>query len=419
MFKELRKKFLMLNLVIITIMMLITFITIYLITYNNVRRDIDLELHKISEIDKRPKDPFKGPQPNLDNAQPPMDRSLSFTLNTDKEGNIISSFSIFNLDKEFYENAKKEVFSKVKDKGNLKLDGTHWAFIKLSSMNGYKIVFLDTTKQQWFLLSLIYTFLAVAFVMFIGIFFISSFFANKSITPIKEAFDKQKQFVADASHELKTPLAVINTNIDLLLSNGQDTINNQSKWLYYIKSEVQRMTKLTKDLLYLTQVDYSEVKMIFSDFNFSEVVESVILTMEAIIFENNISLDYSIEPNLLFHGNSEELRQVIMILIDNALKYTNPKGNVSVTLKTCNSNIHLTVTNSGEGILPEYIDRIFDRFYRVDKSRSRNSGGYGLGLPIAKAIVEQHGGKISVQSLVGESTTFTIELPAKNHSKIY
>jgi len=419
MFKELRKKFLMLNLVIITIMMLITFITIYLITYNNVRRDIDLELHKVSEFDKRPKDSFKGPQPNFDNIQPPMDRSLSFTLITDKEGNIISSLSIFNMDDEFYENAKKEVFSKVKNKGNLKLDGTHWAFIKLSSITGYKIVFLDTTKQQGFLLGLIYTFSAVALITFVGIFFISSFFANKSIAPIKEAFDKQKQFVADASHELKTPLAVINTNIDLLLSNGEDTINNQSKWLYYIKSEVQRMTKLTKELLYLTQVDYSEVKMIFSDFNFSEIVESVILTMEAVIFENNISLDYNIEPNLLFHGNSEELRQVIMILIDNALKYTNPKGNVSVNFKKYNNNLLLAVTNSGEGIPPEYMDRIFDRFYRVDKSRSRNSGGYGLGLPIAKTIVEQHGGKISVQSLVHESTTFTIELPAKNYNKIH
>jgi signal transduction histidine kinase len=247
----------------------------------------------------------------------------------------------------------------------------------------------------------------------IVIFFISRFFANKSIIPIKEAFDKQKQFIADASHELKTPLAVINTNVDVLLSNGEDAINTQSKWLHYIKSEVERMTKLTNDLLYLTQVNYSDIKMIYSDFNMSDTVESIILTMEAVIYENDILLDYSIEPNLTIYGNSEQIKQVVMILLDNALKYTDPNGNINLNLKREYSNIVLSLTNTGEGIPEEHLDKIFDRFYRIDKSRSRNSGGYGLGLAIAKTIVEQHGGKISVKSILNGSTTFKVELPIK------
>jgi signal transduction histidine kinase len=230
--------------------------------------------------------------------------------------------------------------------------------------------------------------------------------------PVQEAFEKQKQFVADASHELKTPLAVINTNVDVLLSNGEDTINNQSKWLNYIKSESERMTKLTNDLLYLTQMDYSDNKLIFTKLNLSESVESIILAMEAVIYEHNLSLNYDVEPELIAYGNDEQIRQVVMILLDNAIKYTNQKGSISVTLKRQNSDIMLSVSNTGEGIHQEHLKKIFDRFYRTDKSRSRRLGGYGLGLSIAKAIIDQHKGKIYAESILNKSTTFFVRLPA-------
>ena len=411
MFKQLRNKFLILNLVIISVMMFIAFTSIYLITYNDVQKDIGIELHKISEFNRKPKEGPKEPISNFDNTMPPPERSLSFSLTIDNSGNIKDFFSLFDINKDFYETAKDKALSKKLDSGRFKLDDNYWAFIIKPSIGGYKIVFLDITSRQAILTNLIYTFLAVALIMLIVIFFISKFFANRSIKPIKEAFEKQKQFIADASHELKTPLAVINTNIDVLLANGEDTINNQSKWLHYIKSEVERTSKLTSDLLYLTQVDYSEVKMIFSTFNLSQTVESVLLTMEALIFENNISFNYDIEENIMLHGNIEQIKQVVMILLDNAIKYTNPKGRVIVSLKKHNNNIVLSLTNTGKGIEEEYLNKIFDRFYRVDKSRSRNSGGYGLGLSIAKAIVEQHGGKIFAKSILNESSTFIVELP--------
>lgn len=227
---------------------------------------------------------------------------------------------------------------------------------------------------------------------------------------MKEAFDKQKQFIADASHELKTPLTIINTNADVLLSNSDDTIHNQSKWLHYIKSETERMTSLTNDLLYLTEMDDSRSTMIYSKFNLSEAVENIILTMEAIIFEKRISLEYDIEPNLTVMGNSEQIKQVIMILLDNAVKYTNSKGSVTLSLKKQHNDMVLSVTNTGEGIAPEHLARIFDRFYRTNASRARKQGGYGLGLAIAKSIVEQHKGKIYAKSTVGESTTFYVHL---------
>lgn len=423
MFKELRNKFLILNLITISVLMIIAFTTIYVITYGNVRKDIDITLRKASEFNRKPlenpRDLHNGfgntQQPrNSGNPKPP-DNSNSFTLITDANGKITEIVSVFNMDDTFYESAKKSALEKKVNMGKLKLDDSYWAFTVLTFPDGQRFVFLDITSQHNYLRSLIYTFLLVALAMLIVIFFISKFFANKSIKPIKEAFDKQKQFIADASHELKTPLAVINTNVDVLLSNREDSINSQAKWVNYIKSEVERMTKLTNDLLYLTQVEYSDIKMIYTNFNLSESVESVILTMEAVSFENDISLLYDIEPNLIVHGNVEQLQQVIMILLDNALKYTAAKGTVNLTLKRNYNTIVLSVTNTGEGIPSEHLYKIFDRFYRADKSRARKSGGYGLGLAIAKAIIEQHGGKIYAKSILNESTTFTVELSQPSH----
>lgn len=142
--------------------------------------------------------------------------------------------------------------------------------------------------------------------MLIVMFFANRYFANRYIAPVKEAFIKQKQFITDASHELKTPLTVINTNTDLLLANSGDTIQKQVKWLHHIKGETERMKSLTNDLLYLTEIDHSRNQKIFAPFNISEAVKSIILTMEVIIFEKNYKLNYEIEPGLTVNGNKEQ-----------------------------------------------------------------------------------------------------------------
>ena len=421
MFKKLRNRFLILNLVIISVMLLISFTSIYAITHKNIYTQIDMDLDKLSGNDDKGNKPkingdmpndkqMDGPQNDFTKGQGPMER-YAFTVTTDGNWNKLSTFSRFSISDEFYESAKKAAINKKVNRGYISVDDTDLAFVINHTSGGYNLYFLDITFQKNTLRSLIYTFTIVAFFMLIIIFLISRFFANRSIQPIKEAFDKQKQFIADASHELKTPLTVINTNVDVLLSNKDDLIHNQSKWLYYIKSEAERMNKLTSDLLYLAQVDYSDVKMIFSDFNLSEAVEHIILTMEGVVFENNIALHYDIEPNLIVSGNIEQLKQVIMIFLDNAIKYTDKKGKINLVLNKAHNKINLSVINTGKGIPEEHISKIFNRFYRTDKSRARDSGGYGLGLSIAKAIVEQHNGKISVKSIVDKETTFTIELP--------
>ncbi|MBO9605231.1 MAG: GHKL domain-containing protein [Paenibacillaceae bacterium] len=418
MFTKLRNRFLVLNLVIISFMMLVAFVSIYTITYQNVRSDIDMELHRIEDFYHKP-DGGMGPkkgggklQPDFMNqAEPPVERSVSFRLQADGQWKLTATDSRFDMDSDFYQAALAKAAAASSGEGQFSLDGTRWAFLALPNGDGHSVVFLDVTAQRKFVTNLVYTFLAVGLAMLIVIYFTSRFFANRAIAPVREAFDKQKQFIADASHELKTPLAVIDTHADVLLANGEETIRSQAKWLHHIKSETERMKTLTNELLYLTRMDDARGDTLFSTINVSECVESVILTMEAVAYEKELTLRYDIEPNLTMRGSAEQIKQVVMILLDNAIKYAGPNGIIHVALKKRAHDTQLTVANTGEGIAAEHLGRIFDRFYRADASRSRQHGGYGLGLAIAKAIVEQHQGTITVRSVPGDMTTFLVQLP--------
>lgn len=443
MFIKLRNRFLLLNLITISVIMLVAFGSIYTITYRNAQHDIKMDLHRIADSNQRP----QMGVPRTDGARNPDDqfptqgsempegrfggkngegfggqyggmapeRTVSFTLRTDSNGALISSTSQFDMDEELFAQALEKV-SPVgqKTSGQFKLDGSHWAYTIQQAGEEFILVFLDVSARQDILTNLIYTFAIVGIVMLGVIFFTSRYFANRSIAPVKESFDKQKQFIADASHELKTPLTIIHTNADVLLSNGHETINSQAKWLHYIKSETERMTRLTNDLLYLTEMDDARASMMYSKFHISDAVETILLTMEAVFFEKNVGLHYKIEPGLKVNGNQEQIKQVIMILLDNAIKYTQAGGKVELVLKKQQQEAVLAITNTGEGIAPEHLTRIFDRFYRTDASRARKQGGYGLGLAIAKSIIDQHKGRIYAKSAQGESTTFYVHLPLEN-----
>lgn len=424
MFNRLRNRFLLMNMVIITILMLVAFASIYTITYQNVKRDIDMELHRVAEFYRKAdsvggggKQPFPsqdgGPPPASDMGDwgSPAERSVSFGLKTDSAWSLVSTDSRFDMDSDFYTAAIKRASANPTDSGRFTLDGIRWAYSVEQSPTGYTVAYMDVTAQQRILTNLIYTFSAVALVMLAVIYAASRYFAGRSIAPVREAFDRQKRFIADASHELKTPLAVINTNADVLLANESDTIASQAKWLQHIKSETERMKTLTNDLLYLTEMEDTRERTIYVPFDVSDAVEGVLLTMEAVIFEQHLALEYDIEPGLTAVGSPEQIKQVVMILLDNAVKYNKPDGSISLSLKRQHHYIQLAVANTGAGIPAEHLDRIFDRFYRADASRSRKQGGYGLGLAIARSIVEQHKGRISVKSPPGERTTFTALLP--------
>lgn len=217
------------------------------------------------------------------------------------------------------------------------------------------------------------------------------------ITPVKESFEKQKAFVADASHELKTPLAVMIASGDAYFNDKND------KWVKNMKSEAERMTKLVTELLDLAKTD-EEQDIVMENNNLSNIVESSILTFESLFYENDISLKYDITEDIYLVCNSDLITQLMGILIDNAIKHSSKKGKVSVNLSKKNKQIVLEVKNKGLPIKKEDEEKIFERFYKVDESRNRNSNNYGLGLAIAKNIVLKHNGTISAHSSNGYTT---------------
>ena len=228
------------------------------------------------------------------------------------------------------------------------------------------------------------------------------------IRPAQEAFIKQKQFIADASHELKTPIAVIGANIDVLESEIKD-----NKWLEYIKAENKRMGELVKDLLYLAKNDAGRNELTFCDFDFSNAVENSVLPFEVIAFEAGKTLQLDIQKEIVCNGDEKSLKQVFIILVDNALKNTEKGAQIKISASADDKKITYKVFNTGAGIPKDDLEKIFLRFYRSDYSRVRKTGGYGLGLPIARAIAQDHGGLLVADSEVGKWAEFTLTLPRR------
>ena len=425
MFKKLKNKLLIVNIIMIAALILGSFSVIYITTAHNVQRDITIRLDRTLDkaapkavpdlkADRQPRVMKNSPSESTHQRPDNFEPNISFTVTADKDGNITDIDLSFSLSDNFYEEQISSIISGESDTGTIKDSDRYWKYKRIELPEKYIVAFTDTSVEHNILFHLILILFFVGLTALTIVFLISLYNANRSIKPIEESYNKQKQFVADASHELRTPLTTINTNIDVLLSHGDSTIDDEKKWLFYIKSEAERMTKLTNDLLYLARLDYDDNNIVFDKISFSDVIENVILTMEAVVFEKNIKLYYDITPDIYVYSSPEQLKQLVMILLDNAIKYTPQDGDIIIKL------VHeakapytvLTVRNTGQGIEEKDIKQIFERFYRSDKSRSRNSGGYGLGLAIAKAIAEASKGTISAESKKDEYTLFTVKFPA-------
>lgn len=238
--------------------------------------------------------------------------------------------------------------------------------------------------------------------------YIVKMLTNWLIRPVEEAFLKQKQFIFDASHELKTPLSVIMTSAECLSKNPKET-----KWLDNIQSETERMNKLVLDLLNLAKYDNSYENRVLSVIDLSKLVEKSVLTFESLIYDKGLNLKYHIDQDVNFKCVDSEIKQLIEILVDNAIKHAYDKSTITINLVMKKDEISLVVKNRGDKIPKEEQYKIFERFYRSDNSRNRNENRFGLGLAIAKNIVLSHNGKIYVECKNGY-TSFISTFKVKN-----
>lgn len=231
------------------------------------------------------------------------------------------------------------------------------------------------------------------------------FLAGKALTPVQEAFERQNAFVADASHELRTPLAVIRANAEFLQEREP-----ASEEASEIVSETDRLASLVDSLLAVARGDTNGA-VAYDELDLGAVVEGSAASMRSLATERGIALDVSAAPELRIRGSREQLRQLVVILVDNALRYTGAGGQVEVNVARRDGSAVVAVTDTGIGIPPAALGQVFERFYRADEARTRDSGGAGLGLAIARKLVDEHGGRIAAESTPGEGSTFTVTLP--------
>ena len=397
MFDKLKRKFILINMSLLTIVFILIFGTIYITTTISMEKDLEHDLRNTLSTPRKP-------VPNS-----PM-MSSSIIIELDSDNNIATVTTYMEVDENMLQETMYTIIKNENKFDKIKIDGSSYGYLKEYSNKGLRIAIMSREPQIDVLNNLLKVFISIGSISLIFLLLISIYLTNKTIKPIKETFEKQKQFIADASHELKTPLAIIRTNNSLVLSNKNLTVESQSKWLNYINNQIERMSELIDEMLSLAKLDSNRGHDEFVVFNLSKLLNNILLTFEAVIFENKIELESNIEEDISIKGDKESIKKVFTILLDNAIKYTNQSGKIDVDLRQEKNKIKIKVKNSGEGINKKDINKIFERFYRVDTSRARESGGYGLGLSIAKSIVENHNGKIYAESNVGKDTTFIIEL---------
>jgi two-component system sensor histidine kinase CiaH len=395
MFDKLKLKFILINMALLTTVFVTIFVVIFVNTSSNINRQIDGDLSAL-----------------IKNSRKPIPNSINIVVEVDNFGQIVRDFKPFNvnIDTDKIQRSVDSILKNGKYSGRVNIDDSSYSYLTQQTSHGTKIAFIDRTQFQNLLTELLKTFILIGSLSLVVLLIISNYLTNKTVKPIKDTFEKQKQFIADASHELKTPLTIIKTNASLVLSHPDDSIRNQKKWIDYINDQTDRMSILINEMLSLTKLVTDENRLLLSSINMSNIIESMILMFEAVIYESNIDLETSIDKDLFINGDKESIKKLFSIIMDNAIKHTSKNGKIKVSLVNEKNKIKMTINNTGDVIAPDHLERIFERFYRIDSSRDRETGGYGLGLSIARSIVKQHKGKIYAKSKLGEFTSFIVEI---------
>ncbi len=388
-----------------TYILLISILTIFLISiliifnasiYNKEYRELKDKLIRVTDTHEK----FN---PNKNDFRNPMFMDMEvYIVSFDIKDNIvnINNYSNNGL-------TKQEIIdlaNKNKNKTKIgKIANLYFNKYIFSLNPNNDLIIVNNTKTMDYLISNVYKTFIIFIILELVVVYVSKILTKWLIKPAEEAFDKQKQFISDASHELKTPLSIIMASAEALEDNP-----NETKWLDNIKSESERMNKLVIDLLDLSKSEDVRQKEIHKEVNLSKLIKNKALSFESLMFESDLELNLNIEKDIMFKCDQDRIKELLSILIDNAIKHGYKKSQIEVNLSKKKEIINLSVKNRGDSIPKEEQEKIFERFYRGDKSRNRNSNRFGLGLAIAKNIVSIHNGNISVNCQNGY-TTFIVE----------
>ena len=339
----------------------------------------------------------------------PMHFLPSVCITLDYSGSVIESkINYLELSDEDIDKLANTIVTSKQKRGSVSSFGLE--YLSITEDNYTYIVAADNSFESGNIRNLFILCIISFMISFFVFFAISVLLSTWILKPVEKSWQQQNRFVSDASHELRTPITVILANLNILSSKKDDLIKTQYQWIDNTKEEANRMKQLVDELLFLARSDDRQNKLVFSKIDLSELLLSRMLSFEALAFEKGIKLDYDISDDLNIIGHEGNVKQLISILLDNAMKYCGDKGSVYLKAFSLKDRTYVLIKNSGDLIDAEDLKHIFERFYRTDKSRSRTEGGYGLGLAIAKTIVDNMHGKISVLSDKENGTVFKLEL---------
>jgi len=423
-FQKLRLKLTLINaLIIVTLFLVLAAGAYYFAQFNINRRTVFIAQNMMTDIQSgllndlplrgpgfsSPPKPPSGPPPLLPGPQP---GHTFFFVKMSPSGSITFQSSSQPLPADALNALSQSALQSDSPQGTIELEESDYFYWKspLNDANGTLILFHDLSSEQT-MLRILLTALTVVGVLCALLSFGASFFmANRAMIPIKKAWQQQKDFLSDASHELRTPLAVIQANLDMIQTSPDETVASQSKWLDNIQQVSVSMAKLVDSLLFLARTDAQQPTLNKQVFSFSSALLQTVTQFEPAAAAKALSLETSTMPIPSgSYGDEARIKQVVAILLDNAIRHTPAGGKITVFLSQSDTKTYLTIADTGEGIEKKHLDKIFNRFYQIDASR--NTGSSGLGLAIAKSIVEGHGGSITVDSTPGAGTTFTVEFP--------
>lgn len=354
--------------------------------------------------DKPPEKPFAD-QTFDQREREPVPKSLGsidfFIIMADEEGKYLAALNNNDMTKEVAQQYITEILDNKATSGM----ANNYQFCTEKKTNGTLMVFTDKSAEMDMMKKLKRITFTVGMISVVVLSAAAYFLSGLIVRPIKVAFDKQKQFISDASHELKTPLTVISANADVLAGEI-----GENKWLDYIQDQTDRMNVLVNDLLNLTRLENNTTDFIQTEFDLSKAINSTALPFECQAFETGKKFIMHVDDGIRVVGSEHHIKQMAAIFIDNALKYSKENGTVRVTLTTENGKPVFSVYNTGKGIKEDEEDKIFERFYRSDASRNRSTGGYGLGLAIAKTIIDKHKFKVTVDNAEGKSVCFIVTM---------
>ncbi|WP_434165944.1 sensor histidine kinase [Bacillus thuringiensis] len=408
MFQKTRIRLTIVNSLVFILLIGILGSIIYSYTYKRIYNEVDQSIKMMAQYREK-LDVKIPPRKRMENIQIGDPRVIRITWNgkiVKIEGDNRKFRSIFE------ENLEKFSPKKLEDLQDIEVQGRYFRAFSLQKDGEIVQIVRDITAEEGMLNTLFLILVigcSIGSLCAIGIGF---FLAGRALVPIQNSWEKQQQFVSDASHELRTPLAVIQSKTDVLFQSPSATIEEKAMDISTISKECRRLSKLVSNLLLLARSDSNQIEMDKKTFELDKLLEEIVAPYKEIASYQEKEMILKVERDVPFMGDRERIHQMMVILLDNAMKYTNEGGHIQIDCTQTSSSIRIQVKDDGIGVKEEDIPKLFDRFYQGDKARSTSEGA-GLGLSIANWIVEKHYGKISVESKWGDGTCFEV-IFAKN-----